>query len=126
MKLPSGAELVITVAPFIDSRALYQSILKEMKHLKMEAKTELNTNFVKDIFCSLLSSKEVEVALDTCMKRCTYKGLKIDDDTFESIDARGDYLLVCVEVAKENILPFMKSLYAEYAPMWEKLKSNLA
>lgn len=126
MKLPSGAELVITVAPFAEAKALYQAFLKELKVLKFDPKTEMDVNFFKDMFCAALSSKEIENALDVCMKRATYNGLKIDKDTFEPVEARDDYFAVCFEIAKENVLPFTKSLYAQYSPILEKVRSNLA
>lgn len=117
VKLPSGAVLKITPARFEESRALYQAILKEAKGVIIGSKTEMASVY-KDLFCIGFASKEIEACLWECFKRCTYgKGtsdLKIDNDTFEPTEARDDYLTVCMEVAKENIHPFVKSLYAEY------------
>lgn len=108
--LPSGAELRITLAPFAASKALYQAVLDEVKHLKIEGQTEIDFNLMKDLFCIGFSSQKIELALAECMKRCLYNGLKIDKDTFESPDARQDYFTVCFEVGKANIEPFMKAL----------------
>lgn len=120
VKLPSGAILKITPAIFEVSKALYQQVLKETKDIKMGAGTDLASAY-KDLFCVGFSSKEIESCLWECFKHCTYnsgKGdLKITKDTFEPVTARDDYMTVCMEVAKENILPFVKSLYAEYAPL---------
>lgn len=112
--LPSGAELKITPAPFVEAKALYQSFLAEMKSLKLDPKAEVDVNFWKDIACTALASKQIEQAIEVCMKRATYKGLKIDGNTFEPIEARDDYFTVLFEVAKVNIQPFTKSLYAQY------------
>lgn len=114
--LPSGAVLKMTHTPFAVSKALYQAILEEMKGLKMSHEMEVSS-VLKEIFCIGFSSKKVETALWECLKRCTYNNgagdLKIDDTTFEPIAAREDYSLVCIEVMRENISPFMKGLYAE-------------
>lgn len=123
--LPSGAKLRIQPAPFKDSRALYQAILEEAKVLKLDPKTEIDVNLFKDLFCVGVSSKKIESCLWECMKVVRYNELKIDADTFEKVEAREDYLTVCFEVAKENVLPFMKNLYAKYAPMLGVLKSSL-
>jgi hypothetical protein len=52
--------------------------------------------------------------------------MKIVEDTFEPAEARDDYLKVMFEIAKENVLPFTKSLYAEYSPILESLANPLA
>lgn len=121
-KLPSGATLKITVAPFHDAKALYQACLEELKFLKVDPNDEIDVNLFKDLFCAALSSKKIEVALKECLKRVTYNDLKIDEQTFEPVEARQDYILVCFEVAKENIAPFAKSLYAEFAPILERIR----
>ncbi len=126
MKLPSGAELIITVAPFAVSRALYQSLLEEAKSLRIDPLSEIDVNLWKDVFASALSSKKVESCLEECMKRATYNGKRIDQDTFEPVEARQDYISVCFEVTKENVAPFTKSLYAEYKAILEKVKTFLA
>lgn len=117
VKLPSGATLKVAPASFSESKALYQAILEEVKSVSIERTAELG-NIFKDIFCVGFSSKKIESCLWTCFQRCVYNSgsgdLKIDSDTFEPIAARQDYTKVCMEVAKENILPFAKSLYAEY------------
>jgi len=91
--------------------------MKEGKQLKVDAKDELNVNFVKDIFCTLFSSDNIEQAVWACMDRAIYKGLKIDKDTFNSAENRVDYMAICKEVAMFNIAPFTKSLYAEFEPL---------
>lgn len=121
IKLSSGAELKVSPAPFAVSRALYQSFLSEVKGLKMDPKAEVDVNLWKDLFCAVMSSKIVEEKLEECMKRCLYNGLKIDSETFEPIQARGDYMTVCLEVGKANILPFMKDLSVQSESLMAKL-----
>ncbi len=123
--LPSGAKLSITLAPFKDSKTLYQAVLEEMKTLKLDPEADVDVNLWKDLFCTFLSSKKIETALSACMQRALYNNLKISDDTFEPEAARDDYLTVAWEVAYANVLPFLKSLSAQYAPLLEKAKSTL-
>lgn len=117
IKMPSGATLKVAPSPFADSKALFQALMKEFKGITFGAKVELAA-IIKDILCTGIYSVEVERCLTVCMGRCIYSdergNLKIDADTFEPAKAREDYLPACVEIAKENVLPFGKSLYAVY------------
>lgn len=126
-KLPSGAVLKIQSAPFELARNLYQAFLEEAKAVTISTKTELASVY-KDLICVGFSSKKIEGILWECFKYCIYnngKGdLKIDKDTFEPISAREDYLTVCMEVAKENVAPFLKSLSAEYAQILKMITSD--
>ncbi len=125
--LPSGAKLKIYPASFEIAKALYQAVLKEAKTIPFTGQTEM-ANVYKDLFCVGFSSKEIEAALWACFLKvqyCDSRGeLKIDKDTFEPIEARGDYVTVCMEVAKENIAPFVKSLYAEYGELFKTILSD--
>lgn len=118
VKLPSGAELTINPASFVEAKNLYQALLKEMKEIKIDTKMEV-VDLYKDLFCVGFSSSVIEDCLWKCLQRCTYddgkKGpLKIDQDTFEPVEAREDYTTVCAEVVKDNVYPFGKTLFAEY------------
>jgi hypothetical protein len=126
IKLISGAELKITLAPFVDSKNLYQVFLEEVKDVKITSDMEIGPGLLKDMICTLMSSKKFELVLNQCMKRATYNSLKIDENTFEPVDARQDYFEVCFYVAKENLLPFTKSLYVKFAPMLDQIKQSLA
>lgn len=114
---PSGAQLTIYPAPFPDAKALYKALLREARGVAINSKMELQELY-KELFCLGFSSDTIEKELWKCLVRCTYnsgKGdLKIDENTFEPLEARDDYMVVCMEVAKENVLPFVKSLYAEF------------
>jgi hypothetical protein len=125
-KLPSGKMLLVTPATFIYSKNLYQAFLEELKMVKVDMKTEIDINMFKDLFCSVLASKKIEECLWACMDRVTYDGKKIDEDTFEDIEAREDYIEISIEVAKANIMPFTKTLMQQYRPQLEKLVSSLA
>ncbi len=123
--LPSGAELEIRLAPFADSKALYQAVLEEVKTMNLDPKADVDVNLFKDLFCIGFSSKKIESALNKCFQQVTYNGMKISGDTWEPVSARDDYFKACIEVAKENILPFVKSLYAEYLPIFQEMVGSL-
>ena len=66
----------------------------------------------------------VAVTFEWCVFR---KGpLKIDKDTFEPVENREDYIQVCLEVIKENVAPFLKSLFAEYRQFMLSIPKNPA
>lgn len=123
--MPSGAQLKIGLAPFKEAKALYQAVLAEGPGIKVES-TDKVENAVKDLLCIMLSSARIETALKPCMERCLYGGKKIDDQSFEPKDARQDYVEACYLIAKANIEPFTKSLYARFSQVQDLLKSTPA
>lgn len=112
VKLQSGATLGIGQTPFAESKALFQALMDEAKGIGFNSMTD-QAALVKDLFCYTVSSKRVEAALWECLKRCTYNGLKIENATFEPEEARADFIDICMQVAEENLRPFMKGLYAK-------------
>lgn len=123
VELPSGAMLKITPAPFSDSKALYQAVLSELKDVSLGSKTEFG-DLYKTLFCVGFSSKTIERCLWECFKRCTHNDVRITLDTFEPLECRDDYMKVCIEVAKDNIGPFGKSLFAEYQHALSMIEST--
>lgn len=124
--LPSGAKLEIQLAPFADSKALYQAFAAEATRLKVDPTVDIDVNLFKDIAAVSLSSKAIEAALTVCMKRCLYNGAPITADSFEPVEAREDYLPACMEVAQENVAPFMKSLISQWKAQAGKIQSYLS
>lgn len=117
IKLPSGAILKITPGSFEESKTLYQALLSEMQKVRIDKPMltyEDEAELTKNLFCIGFSSPVIEQALWVCFKRCTYNGVRIDASTFEPLEARGDYIEVCVEVVKVNVGPFAKSLFANW------------
>lgn len=126
VKLPSGRILKITPAPFTEARALYQALLEEGKGLRLDPQADVDVNLYKDIFCVALSSRKVESCVWECMKRATIDDVKITNEQFEKVEHREDYILTCFEVAKDNVQPFMKSLFASYQDIIQKMNGALA
>lgn len=117
VKLDSGATLRIQMAPFDASKNLYQAILRELNVVEIAGKVQMGELY-KNLFCRGFASPEIEACLWPCLKCCTYDDgngeLKIDKDSFEPVERRADFVYVCMEVAHDNVSPFMKGLYAEY------------
>lgn len=122
MKLGSGAELKLNPAPFVDAHALLKAFLAEAKGIDVKGDGEM-ANMMKNVFCAAFTSPSLEAALKKCMEKCTYNAQKIVDDTWEPLQARGDYLEVCYLVAEENLKPFTKSLYAQFTGLLKRIES---
>lgn len=130
--LKSGATLDITRSPFVVGHKLFKTIAKELKGVDVklglkEGQTLGNlTNFevsdeaintVKDLFCTILSSQEVEDILWECMIKATYNGQKINRELFDNDQAAEDYLEISKEVMSVNLIPFQKSLASLFPNM---------
>ena len=126
--LPSGAKLKLGVVPFEFSKALFQAILEEAKALSLASSMEM-ADVYKSLFCIGFSSKKIEACLWKCFEKVIYEDkrgpLKIDKDTFEPVENRGDYMAVCLAVTKDNIDPFVKGLYAGYREFLAAITANL-
>jgi hypothetical protein len=120
--LPSGAILDITPLPYEEAwEDVAQIILKEFEgidlgFLKMGNSEEFAEFLKKDInvlktpACRILASKSILGAAKKCFVRCTYNGKRIDNMTFESKDARGDFLTAAFQALRENVSPFFGNL----------------
>lgn len=120
--LPSGAKLQILTITFVEAKALYQAILEEARTMSLSASTDFAA-MIKDLFCIGFSSKKIESALKVCLSKCLYDGLKIDDGTFEPLQAREDYSIVCIEVIEDTIRPFTKGLSVKLGQLVPALQS---
>lgn len=126
VRLPSGSELTVSVAPFADSKALYQALLEEVKGVKLNDDQNIDGNFYKDLFCTGFSSKRIEAAVQACMKKCLIDGEKFTNDYFEPEEKRADYFVMSYEVTKANISPFTKDLYARFTGLISQIQGTQA
>lgn len=130
VSLPSGAELEITLAPFMEGERLFAAAAECLKSVKIDGNTDVedltsNINSVKDAFLNCLTSQDMKDAILACLKRCTYNKQRITSwDVFDRVDAREDYLMVCWEVVKFNLTPFTKSLFSKLSGLVELAKTN--
>ena len=130
VSLPSGAELEMTLAPFMEGERLFSATAECLKGIKVDGNADVqdltsNLNSLKDMFLSCLTSQAMKDAILACLKRCTYNKQRITSwDIFDDIRAREDYLAVCWEVVKFNLTPFMKSLTSKLSGLIEKGKTS--
>ena len=124
-ELPSGAKLRVALAPFADGRDLYQAVMREAKSLHINMSEEIDVNLLKDMFCTLLASKEIEACVFKCMQKSLYNDSKITEDVFEPEEARQDYIECLFKVTWENVHPFGKALFAEYGTIFQGVIEGL-
>lgn len=121
VSLPSGAELEMTLAPFLEGEKLFSATAECLKKVTLDGNIDIQDftagfNSLKDAFLSCATSKEMKDAILGCLKRCTYNGQRITSwDIFDDADARQDYLIVCWEVVKFNLTPFTKNLFSKFS-----------
>lgn len=115
--LPSGAELQITLLPYLEAWSVVQKLSKVVEKLNIDLKDipfgELKSVDVLKLtgpIAQILSSNEVIEVAKICFKRCLIDNLKIDDSTFEARGRRVDFLPVVFFVLRENVSPFFGGL----------------
>lgn len=130
VSLPSGAELEMTLAPFMEGERLFSATAECLKGVKVDGNSDVtdltsNLNSLKDMFLSCLTSQAMKEAILACLKRCTYNKQRITSwDIFDDIQAREDYLAVCWEVVKFNLTPFTKSLISKFNEVTKNIGMN--
>lgn len=130
VSLPSGAELEMTLAPFMEGERLFSATAECLKGVKVDGNADVsdltsNLNSLKDMFLSCLTSQTMKEAILACLKRCTYNKQRITSwDIFDDINAREDYLAVCWEVVKFNLTPFTKSLISKFNEVTKNIGMN--
>lgn len=125
IKLASGAEMEIQIAPFPVAKALYQAVLTELQRVKVSLNGDAE-DLLKNLFCVAFSSREIEDCIWACFERVLINKVRVNKNTFEPVEMRGDYIQACMEVAKINILPFGKSLFAEFSTFRGMIEENPA
>jgi hypothetical protein len=114
--LPSGAVFDVTPLAYGRAWGVTQALLKVAEKLEidvagMDFKALAATDVLKfkGPLCTLLASEVMQAAAETCLERCTYNGVKITDQTFETDAGRGDYLIAAFYALKENVSPFFRA-----------------
>ena len=132
--LDSNAVLEVTLAPFAIGHKLWKAVAKEVETVDVSLGSKVASlqsvfdaevtdqmlNTIKNIISRVLSSEKIEEVLWQCMERATYNGVKITQDTFEDVKARGDYLIVAKEVLWFNLVPFVRNL----GSLFQELKAK--
>lgn len=127
--LPSGATLVLKMAPFNDGVRLMKAVAAELRAVGIDAhldpkkmlvaNAEMPVDLVKNVVCQALTSDALETAMWACAGRSSYvakdpgdavNGVAMDKRCFEPDQARCDYLLAAWEVIRFNLTPFFQGL----------------
>ncbi len=137
VKLPSGAELDITMASFDEANRLFKVVNREVEKVKISLGVlgkvgkldDINVtddliNTLKDLGTRLLGSDEVESALWPCMLRSTYNKERVTKDLFDREATRGEYLVIAKEVMVYNLTPFFGSLSSLFPQLLSKISSD--
>jgi len=128
IKLPSGAVLDVTLMPFETAWEVCQLVTKEIEKLSIDPnvmnifsrdeKTDVSFAELFDLkgpICGILSNPMLVAAAKVCFARCTYNDIRIDKNTFEKVECRGDFIPVVYFVLKENLSPFFGSLLSFFS-----------
>lgn len=127
--LDSGRSLSMNIAPLGVAGRLKRIFFAVLKSANIEISPELvaaavtrnparlmaaiageDVNSVKNVFCALMASEELEDAVFDCMERCTLDGQNINRKLFEAEELRADLVPVAWEVAQINLRPFFEGL----------------
>tara|TARA_R110000744_G_scaffold185884_2_gene305276 strand:- start:1242 stop:1661 length:420 start_codon:yes stop_codon:yes gene_type:complete len=114
-KAPSGAKVVVNPADWESTISLQSAISKDIAGnkfslgMKNEEGEQDFSDLVRVAF-SISGSSDVREALYSCLSRCTRSGEKITKETFEEVEARQDFIQICIECAKINLSPFQVGL----------------
>lgn len=130
-KMPSGATLAVTVAPFADAWALMRASLKTLKGMGLKAEdlqqegatlmdNPATLSLLLDRVVDFATSPDVEAALWRCAQRALYipagspaefPGEKVDQKLFDHPEhgssAREDYAKLAYTLMEVNCKPFL-------------------
>jgi hypothetical protein len=138
-ELKSGAFLEIQMSSHENCMDFITCLANELKKvdlklddLKEGFNTEISDIFnpIKNLFLNLLTSKDIKNCLEKLFSKCLYNDKKINNDLFDNdIKARGDYFIICWEVARYNLSPFLpKNINLDFASFLKEwmTKTNIS
>ena len=78
VKLPSGAELDMTMLPFLEGRKLYKAIARALKNVHVDINQDIkDLNALKDAFIEITTDEDVDTEILNALKKCTYNNERI-------------------------------------------------
>lgn len=128
LTVKSGAKVVINTAPFEDALALNNAIgqLLPSIDIKMDAELNIDVASMAKVMVVVGTQAPVQTLVMKCLARCTYNGQAITPSTFEPVTAREDYYECAIACVKENIGPFVNSLFSQFSGLLEAMPKNPA
>lgn len=124
----SGAAVVINSAPFEDALALNNLVAPYLTVIQTFADGNANIRMddLSKIMVEAATNVQIQRQVMQCLKRCTYKGQAISAATFEDSQARADYYEVVAGCIKENVTPFVESLFSQFSALLEAYQTKRA
>lgn len=108
--LESGRILVISTPPFKERQEMLDAVLVEVKGVKLDKGIDFDTNFIKDMICTLLTSKRVTSAFRKILGRCTLDGDRITEKIIEQESYAEDYVEIFSTVVLTIVSPFLSKV----------------
>lgn len=130
--------LKVTPASFRDAKdleaALGAALAKsqiDLSGLDVNEKDIMNTDLTNDMLGQILKSaltvlcdRKIEDALFKCANnRVLYNKEKINEDFFDEVANREMYYPIMFEIAKENVGPFVGSLFSQFGGLTKAIES---
>ena len=109
----AGAKVVINPASWGAAKELKKAMQKEIIGNKIEITGDA-VQFM-DILLKIDGSDCFEAALWPCLNRCLRNGEKIQQSTFDDVEARKDYYEIVTACVKENLAPLVESLFSQFS-----------
>jgi len=123
----NGAKVKIELSSFKNAFELKNSIEKALLKENIDvANIDIDIGKVKEnkVDFAMISSlskyimvidsdENVHKSVFKCLERCLYNDFKITEETFEPEKARADYYEIVINCIKENLSPFLKTLFSE-------------
>lgn len=127
-KSKTGANIVINVAPFEDALALNNAVGNPVLGLKIDIEPNFDLENAAQLhYVTVVSTQAgVQALIMKCLKRCTYNGHSIVQTTFDKPEAREDYFEVAIACLKENMAPFVSSLFSQFSALSEAYQAKRA
>ncbi len=118
-KLPSGAILDVTVLDYEKAFGIFQTVSRQIGLIDVDfGKIDFEKFNTMDVMefkrplTQLLSNSDLVKVGNQCLEKCTYDNVKISKATWESIEARKDYLFALFYALKENCAPFLEGVFS--------------
>lgn len=111
----SGAQVMIGLAPWKDAKELKNVIVSASVPLEKISFTEKSLDDFLSKFIVIIDSAPVfQAAIWPCLIRCTRNQQKIEQSTFDSIEARADYYEIVEACVKENLRPLLEKIFLPF------------
>jgi hypothetical protein len=115
--LPSGAVLEVDLLSYEKGWKVMQKLSKAFESLDIDLKgvdfkklSEQDVLRFKNPICHLLADDKILEATKECFTKCLYNNQRIDSSTFDSKEARKDFVFAAFHALRCNLEPFFEGL----------------